>query len=92
MTMSKTLTRTADAKGRIALPARFAKATVLIEEVSDTELRVRKAKIVPEDEVVFMEAKASKLIYELLSNPPKPSPRLRRLMQSKKLKNGKLAN
>ncbi len=36
-------TRTTDAKGRVCLPKSFANATVIIEQVSDTELRVRKS-------------------------------------------------
>ena len=44
-----------DKKGRLILPPRFANSAVLIEEISDTELRVRKAAIVPEDELPFSE-------------------------------------
>jgi uncharacterized protein (DUF1778 family) len=49
------LIRTADKKARISLPAAFANATVIIEQVSDTELRIRKAQVVPEDEYRFAE-------------------------------------
>jgi hypothetical protein len=41
-------TRTTDAKGRVCLPKAFANATVIIERVSDTELRLRRAVVVPE--------------------------------------------
>ncbi len=51
----KTETRTTDAKGRVCLPKAFANATVVIEQVSETELRVRKARVIPEDEIRFRE-------------------------------------
>ncbi len=38
-------TRKADAKGRVLLPAVFANTQVIIERVSDDEVRIRKAKI-----------------------------------------------
>jgi len=37
------LTRTTDAKARVSLPKGFANATVIIEQTSATELRIRKA-------------------------------------------------
>lgn len=51
----QTETRTTDAKGRLLLPKSFANATVIIEQWSETELRVRRARIVPEDEFPFTE-------------------------------------
>ena len=47
--------RFTDKKARLVLPARFANSAVLIEELSETELRVRKAVILPEDELPFTE-------------------------------------
>jgi hypothetical protein len=47
-------TRTTDAKARVCLPKTFANATVLIEQVSETELRIRKALVIPEDEIRFL--------------------------------------
>ena len=38
-------TRSTDAKGRISLPKAFANATVIFDQLSDTELRIRKAMI-----------------------------------------------
>ena len=38
-----TLTRITDEKARVSLPKRFADMKVLIEEVGDSELRIRKA-------------------------------------------------
>jgi hypothetical protein len=53
--MSSLTPRFTDKKGRLILSARFANSAVLIEEVSETELRIRKAVILPEDEVPFTE-------------------------------------
>jgi hypothetical protein len=78
-------TRTTDAKGRVCLPKAFANATVIIEQVSDTELRVRKARVVPEDEIRFREETPLVLsdrdrdrFLMALDNPPKPNAALRR--------------
>jgi hypothetical protein len=78
-------TRSTDAKGRICLPKAFANATVIVERMSETELRIRKAVVIPEDEVRFYEEAAVPLsdgdrdrFLDLLDNPPKPNPRLRR--------------
>ena len=35
-------TRSTDAKGRVSLPKAFANATVIIEQLSDNELRISK--------------------------------------------------
>jgi hypothetical protein len=77
-------TRTTDAKGRVCLPKAFANATVVIEQVSETELRVRKARVIPEDEIHFREETTLVLsdrdrdrFLELLDNPPKPNAALR---------------
>jgi Protein of unknown function (DUF1778) len=78
-------TRTTDAKGRVSLPKDFANATVIIEHLNETELRIRKARIVPEDELRFREENPTALSNEardrflqLLDNPPKPNATLRR--------------
>ncbi len=78
-------TRSTDAKGRICLPKAFANATVIIEQLSETELRIRKAVILPEDEIRFAEETATPLsnrdrdrFLELLDKPPKANPALRR--------------
>ncbi len=69
--------RFTDKKGRLVLPARFANSAVLVEEVSETELRVRKAVFLPEDEVPFTETNRSPLsdvdrdfVISLLADPP----------------------
>lgn len=78
-------TRSTDAKGRISLPKAFANATVIIEQVSDTEVRIRKAVVIPEDEVRFYEEAARPLsdrdrdrFLELLDNPPGANEALKR--------------
>lgn len=83
-----TETRTTDAKGRVALPKGFAKATVVIERISDTELRVRKAQVIPEDELTFSEearnplsARDRETVVQLLDHPPKPSATLKQAMK-----------
>jgi hypothetical protein len=70
--------RFTDKKGRLVLPLRFANSAVLVEELSETELRIRKAVILPEDEVPFTEEQRSPLsdedrdfLLSLLAAPPK---------------------
>lgn len=78
-------TRTTDSKGRVSLPKAFANSTVIIEQVSETELRVRKARVVPEDEVPFREESQLVLSHldrdrflEALEHPPAPNAALLR--------------
>jgi hypothetical protein len=61
----------------VSLPQSFANVTVLIEQISDIELRIRKAQVTPEDEVPFREETAiplsdrdRDLFLSLLDNPP----------------------
>ena len=90
-----TETRTTDAKGRVCLPKAFANATVIIEQVSENELRIRKARVIPEDEIRFAEETAIVLsdrdrqqFLQALDHPPKPNAALRRLMAGKVRKRG----
>jgi Protein of unknown function (DUF1778) len=77
--------KTADSKGRVVLPG-FANATVIIEAVSDNEYRVRKARVIPEDDLHFPEDEAqiiltereAKQVIDMIENPPKPNAALRR--------------
>jgi hypothetical protein len=78
-------TRSTDAKGRICLPKAFANATVIIDQVSDTELRIRKAVVIPQNEIRFEEETAVPLsdrdrdrFIKLLDHPPKANAALRR--------------
>lgn len=84
------LTRTTDAKARVSLPKSFANSTILIEQLSETEIRIRKAVVVPEDEVPFREETATALsdkdrnvFLSLLDNPPKPNDALKKLMKNR---------
>jgi hypothetical protein len=75
----------ADSKGRVTLPG-FANAAVIVEAISDSEYRVRKAKVIPEDELTFSEeanpvklSEADALRFlDALENPPRPTPAARR--------------
>ena len=48
-------TRSTDSKGRVSLPKGFANATVIIDQVSESEVRIRKAVVIPLDEIRFTE-------------------------------------
>ena len=81
------VTYTTDDKARITLPRSFANSTVLVEAVSDTELRIRKARVIPEDDLPFIEEGIAPLsdrdrdvFLSLLDNPPAPNDALRRLL------------
>jgi Protein of unknown function (DUF1778) len=72
------------------LPKAFANATVIIEQVSDNELRIRKVPVISEDEARFSEDATVVLsererdrFLDALDNPPKPKAALRRLMAGK---------
>ncbi|MFO0956432.1 MAG: DUF1778 domain-containing protein [Isosphaeraceae bacterium] len=80
----RTEIRTTDAKARLVLPKAFANATVIVEQVSEAEIRVRRAKVVAEDDLPFAEETAVPLsdrdrdrFLELLANPPAPTPALK---------------
>jgi hypothetical protein len=86
-----TLTRTTDRKARVSLPASFANATVIIEQISDTELRIRKAQVIPEDEIRFAEESRVPLsdrdrdrFLSLLDNPPLANEVLKKVAAKRK--------
>jgi hypothetical protein len=79
------MTKTTDAKARVTLPRGFANSTVIVEQVSDTEIRIRKARVIPEDELRFSEEMRTPItardydqLIELIDNPPEPPAALRR--------------
>jgi hypothetical protein len=83
------LTHTTDEKARITLPRSFANSTVVVEQLSETELRIRKARVIPEDDLPFVEETMAPLsdrdrevFLTLLDNPPPPNDALRRLITS----------
>jgi Protein of unknown function (DUF1778) len=88
-------TTSTDAKRRISLPKAFANVTVIIEQVNENELRIRKARVIPEDEPRFVEEAPIVLsdrdrqkFFQALDHPPKPNAALKRLMAGKAKKRG----
>lgn len=84
-------TRSTDSKARVSLPKTFANATVIIEQISPTEVRIRKAVVVPADEVKFIEESRAPLsdrdrdlFLALLDEPGEPPPTLRKAMAKHK--------
>ena len=93
--MSSVIPRFTDKKARLILPRRFANSAVLVEEVSETELRIRKAVILPEDEMRFTEEQRSPLADEdrdflltLLASPPKANAALRKAAREHRRRDG----
>src|SRR5713226_679322 len=87
--------RFTDKKARLILPARFANSAVLVEEVSETELRIRKAVILPEDDVPFTEEQRSPLsdedrdfLLSLLAAPPKANVALKKAVRERRRRHG----
>ena len=87
------IVRTTDSKASLSLPRGFADVTVLIERISESEIRIRKAKVVPEDEVEFHFAEESlkplsdrdrDLFLNSLDSPPAPPGALIRSLQRAK--------
>jgi hypothetical protein len=85
--------RESDNKGRITLPKGFANSTLLVEVVSDKELVIRKAKVVPlgpdEDLPPLTTLKPLSdrdrdAFLAALDNPPPPNEALKRLMSGTK--------
>lgn len=88
-------TRTTDSKARLVLPKAFANATVIIEQVSDTELRIRRARVIAEDDLAFAEELATPLtdrdrdrFLSLIANPPTPTPALKKAASRHKARRG----
>lgn len=87
--------KTADSKGRVTLPG-FANATVIVEAVSANEYRVRKARVVAEDDFHFPEEdmplelseRDARMLLEMIENPSKPNAALRRAAKRYKKKYG----
>ena len=53
--MKTAITKTADSKGRVALGKEFADCHVFVEQVSPIEIRIVKARLIPEDEAWLWE-------------------------------------
>jgi len=93
--MSAPTRRFTDKKATLILPARFASSAVLIEEISETELRVRKAAILPEDELPFTEESRRPLpdldrdfVLALLANPPAANSRIKKAAREYRRRHG----
>lgn len=73
--------RTVDSASRVRLPREFANATVQIEWISESEVRIRREPAQPGEEApVFLEEsllplsnRDRDLFLELLDNPPPPA-------------------
>lgn len=90
-----TETRTTDSKARLVLPKGFANATVIIEQVSDTELRICRTRVMAEDELTFAEESVVPLsdrdrdhFLALIANPATPTPALRQAASRHKARRG----
>lgn len=88
-------TQTTDGKARLVLPKEFANAVVVVERISDTELRVRKTRVVAEDELAFPEEapvplsdRDRDLFLSLIANPPEPTPALKKAVFRRKARRG----
>lgn len=87
--------RTTDAKARLVLPKAFANSTVIVDQVSDSEIRVRRAKVIAEDDLPFSEESPSALsnrdrdhFLELLFHPPEPTPALKKAAERHRKRRG----
>ena len=79
-------TRTTDTKARLTLPKQFASSTVIVEHVSPTELRIRRARVVAEDdlptgEVIRLSRAEWERFVAVLDAPPKPNAALKALFK-----------
>ncbi len=83
--------RTTDSKARLSLPKAFANSTVIIETINASEIRIRKAKVIPEGDAEFLEEtrqplsdRDRDLFLALLENPPKPNAALKKAFSKHK--------
>jgi hypothetical protein len=88
-----TETRTTDSKGRVLLSNKLTNATVLVEQVSDTEYRVRLAKTIPVDGAMFSEETLMPLsdrdrdiFLAILEDSTPPNEALRKAMERQKVR------
>jgi len=59
--------KTVDSKGRISLGRRFANKPVIIEDLSDTEVKISIARVVPEREMwLFQNPEARETVFSAL--------------------------
>ncbi len=79
----------------MSLPRSFANSVIVIEQISHTELRIRKAQVIPEDELAFREEspialtdRDRDLFLGLLENPPGANKALKRAVARHKQRSG----
>lgn len=79
-------TSTADSEGRVTLPKDFANAILLVERVSDAEVRIRKAEGIPdagthfrEESPTVLSPRDTELFLHLLDDPAEPNEALKRI-------------
>ena len=84
-------TRTVDARARVTLPPGFAKATVILEQVSESEVRIRRTSGSPDESAEFAEETITTLsdrdrdrFLRLLENPSPPNASLRKAMSKRR--------
>ena len=94
--MIETETRTTDSKARLILPKSFANSTVIVEHISDTEIRVKKARVVAEDDLRFCKESAAPLsdrdrdrFLKLLAKPAAPTAALEKAVERQTLRKSK---
>ena len=76
-------TQTVDSKARVTLPKGFAKATVVLEQVSETEVRIHLAgdrTKFAEESVPTLSDRDRERFLKLLENAPPPNAALRKAM------------
>ena len=88
-------TQIVDVTARVVLPPRFAEARVVLEEISETEVRIRKAgesgeaqPEFPEERITMLSDRDRDLFLELLTNPPPPNEALRKLFAEQGKRDG----
>jgi len=93
MTISET--QTVDSLARVTLPKDFAQTNVVVEQVSETEIRIKKADASPGNTTEFPEEIVHVLsdrdrdrFLELLENPPPPNTALRNAMSKHRKQDG----
>lgn len=93
MTTDAPEVRVADSKARLTLPKSFANATLLVEQISDVEIVIRKAKVVPLTPSDGLQPDSSPrplspadwgLFLSLLDNPPPPNTALKKAFARRK--------
>jgi uncharacterized protein (DUF1778 family) len=68
---------------------------VIVEEISDTEIRIRKARVIPEDEVRFAEESRTPLsdrdrdlFLKMLEHPAEPNEALKKAVAKYRARHG----